>query len=134
MSDTWEGCSARIVAAYVRDNVLDWRLPSTYQFNCKERLMKYLFALSAVLSFAALLSMPIGYYTILRIAITVACLIAIYDDRDKGVSPWNIVFGAIAIVFNPVIPVHFNNREIWSVIDTATGIVFALRFILSLRR
>lgn len=96
--------------------------------------MKYLFALSAVLLFAALLPLPIGYYSILRIAITIACLIAIYDDRDKGVSLWNIVSGAIAIVFNPVIPVHFNDRDIWSVIDIATGIVFALRFILSLRR
>ena len=96
--------------------------------------MKYLFALCAVLLFAALLPLPIGYYSILRIAITVACLIAIYDERDRGVTPWSVTFGLIAIVFNPIAPVYFNNRVIWSVIDVAAGGVFALRFNLSLRR
>lgn len=78
--------------------------------------------------------MPIGYYTILRLSVTFAALLSIYHDRDTGVNAWNVVFGLIAIVFNPIAPVYFNNRVIWSVIDVAAGGVFALRFNLSLRR
>jgi hypothetical protein len=95
--------------------------------------MKYLFALSAVLLFAALLPLPIGYYTILRLSITVAALLSIYHDRDTGINAWNVVFGMIAIVFNPIAPVYFNDRDIWSVIDVAAGSVFALRFMKAIR-
>lgn len=95
--------------------------------------MKIVYALCAVMSFLALLTMPIGYYTVLRLSITVAALLSIYHDRDTGINAWNVVFGLIAIVFNPIAPVYFNDRDIWSVIDVVTGGVFALRFMKAIR-
>jgi hypothetical protein len=61
--------------------------------------------------------------------LTVSGAIIIYNERDQGLSPWNIAFGLVVIVYNPVIPVHFNDRDIWRVLNVAAGIIFGLRLL-----
>ncbi|MBU3680233.1 MAG: hypothetical protein FGM32_11640 [Candidatus Kapabacteria bacterium] len=89
--------------------------------------MKNLLAICMILSFVALAKLPIGYYTILRLVLTVSAVIVIYNERDKGLTPWNIAMGLVAIVYNPVIPVHFSDRDIWRALNVAAGVVFGLR-------
>lgn len=66
-----------------------------------------------------------GYamYNILRIVVTVQALIyaaSFYDDN----KPVSALFGVIAILFNPLIKIHFSRSE-WEVLDLGVAIIFA---------
>jgi len=66
--------------------------------------------------------LPYGYYMLLRL---VACGVFSFAafiafDRKHIVLPW--VYGFMALVFNPIIKIHLP-KEIWSVVDIASGIV-----------
>ena len=72
----------------------------------------------------ACFDLPIGYYTFLRIAITIGSLAIIIKEVQKDVNLLGIAFIAIAILFNPIIPIHFFEKSIWMPIDMLTGILF----------
>jgi len=74
---------------------------------------------------AALGDWPYGYYIFLRFVVCgVSIYIAImaYEWKRSWVS-W--IFGAIAILFNPIIPIHLT-REIWQRIDIGCAILFMI--------
>ena len=80
----------------------------------------------AIMLIAALASWPYGYYTFLRLVVCAcAALIAFKEYQYEGSqgSMWMIGFGGIALLFNPLIPVHLT-RDIWAVIDVAVALVF----------
>lgn len=65
-----------------------------------------------------------GYamYNILRIVVAVQALIyaaSFYDDN----KPVSALFGVIAILFNPLIKIHFSRSE-WEVLDLGTAVIF----------
>jgi hypothetical protein len=88
--------------------------------------MKILYALCAVMLFIAYFKLPIGYYTILRIAVTIGAGFICYYEYQKGPGVTMILFGAIAVVFNPIIPVYLGGRSVWRPIDIASGLAFAV--------
>ena len=69
----------------------------------------------------ALMPLPYGYYTLLRIVICGASgLIALHEyEKKEELSAWVLGFSFIAILYNPVIPVHLT-REIWTPINIIT--------------
>jgi len=78
---------------------------------------------AAVLLLWALSPHSIGYYSVLRwVTCGVGCyLTTIAVDQKKLYWIW--VFGAIAILFNPLIPIHFDKHS-WRILDVITGVVF----------
>lgn len=65
---------------------------------------------------------PYGYYQLLRIVVTVTAgfvAYVLYDEQDRT---W-FAFLAIAILFNPLLPVHLE-RELWTAIDYVTAGIF----------
>ena len=82
------------------------------------------------LLFIALADLPIGYYTFLRIVITVASVIVVFKDLDKGFNFWTVSFGLLAILFNPIIPIYLNSKEYWMPIDFIAASIFAVKFLL----
>lgn len=87
--------------------------------------MKAIALAAAALLFLALAQLPIGYYTFLRIAITIAAVLMIFDSYKERVNIWSIAFGIIAIVFNPIIPVYLYQKDKWMPIDIGAAILFA---------
>jgi len=87
----------------------------------------FLAAIPAVMLLAALASWPYGYYTFLRLVVT-ACAIALvvieYQRTDK-LSVLSIALIGVALLFNPLIPVHLT-RDMWALIDVACGVLFAI--------
>jgi len=71
--------------------------------------------------------MPYGYYTFMR---TVVCGLAGYfayvawQEDILVLRSWAVVFGLIAILFNPIIPVYLK-RGTWFDIDIGVALVFA---------
>ncbi|WP_049781168.1 DUF6804 family protein [Hahella chejuensis] len=77
--------------------------------------------IAAGMLFVGVLSLPYGYYMLLRI---VACGVFAWAafityEKNEEVVPW--VFGILAIVFNPLIKIHFS-KELWAVVDFCSGL------------
>jgi hypothetical protein len=73
----------------------------------------------------AIVNLPYGYYRFLRIAITIIAGInafSVYEKDNKGLF---IVFIAVAILFNPLIPIYLD-KATWTPIDLITGLFFGV--------
>ena len=89
--------------------------------------MKTLLLICSAFLFLALSNLPMGYYTFLRILVTASAVAVVLTEFKGELTPTVITFGLIAILFNPIIPVHFNDKSIWMVIDLIAGILFAIK-------
>lgn len=89
--------------------------------------MKSLLLISAGLLFIGLINLPIGYYTLLRIVVTISSVAIVVTEYKYGINQWVISIGLIAIIFNPLIPIYLNNKFAWIPIDITVGIVFAIK-------
>lgn|SRR5690554_454727 len=89
--------------------------------------MKYLLIICAVLLFLALADLPIGYYTFLRIIVTIGAVAVVISEFENGINFWLIAFGILAILFNPLIPVYLNDKSAWMPIDIIAGIIFLVK-------
>ena len=92
----------------------------------------WLWLIPIALLFIATARMPYGYYTVMR---TVVCGFAGYFayiawQEDVLVSrSWAVVFGLIAILFNPIVPVYLK-RATWFDIDIGVVIFFPVHLML----
>ena len=79
-----------------------------------------------IILFVGLLPMPYGYYTMSRI---IVCLSSIYfsyksNEQKNVLISW--IFIIIAILYNPIIPIYFNDKFIWIGINIPTALMFYL--------
>jgi hypothetical protein len=79
---------------------------------------------AVILLFVALIHLPIGYYTFLRIAITCIAVYNAYEVRHDANKLWMIFFIVAAIVFNPIIPIYLRHKSEWMPVDIIFGVVF----------
>jgi len=93
--------------------------------------MKALSLICAGLLFFALINLPIGYYTILRIVVTIGAAAIVIKEFENGINIWVIVFGLIVIVFNPIIPIYLHNKAIWNPIDFVSGTLFIIKLFIN---
>ena len=96
---------------------------------------RYVFAaarlVNAGLLVWALARHPIGYYTALRFVTCGVCAYAAYVAVKSQHLVWTIAFGAIAILFNPLVSFRMT-RQTWAYVDVIVAIflvvsVFVLR-------
>ena len=78
----------------------------------------------AAMLFIAVLPLPIGYYTLLRIVVFIGALFVISENFNS--VPWILIFALIAILFNPLFPVYLGNKSTWIPIDLICGVLFLL--------
>ena len=79
--------------------------------------------ISVFMLFLAIPKLPYGYYILLRWVVTISALFSVwvaYDSEDKF---WVFLMVGIAILFNPIIPVHLT-KDIWVIIDLIVAILF----------
>lgn len=77
---------------------------------------------AAAMLFLGAAPLPYGYYMLLRL---VACGVFAFAafiayDRKRQILPW--VYGFMALVFNPIIKIHFP-KEMWAAVDVAAGVL-----------
>ncbi len=82
----------------------------------------------SILLFLAVAKLPIGYYTFLRIAVTLVAGIIVGNELQNGSTTSVIVFAIIAILFNPIFPLYIGTKSSWIPIDIICGIVFIIKF------
>ncbi len=74
-----------------------------------------------------ILPMPYGYYTLLRLVICGCSLYFAYHLYEKKDTAFVWVFGFIAVLYNPVIPVYLYEKEIWIVVNLISAFVFFVK-------
>ena len=82
----------------------------------------------SILLFLAVAKLPIGYYTFLRIAVTLVAGIIVGNELQNGSTTSVIVFAIIAILFNPIFPLYIGTKSSWIPIDIICGIVFIIKY------
>ena|SRR5690606_27257769 len=81
-----------------------------------------LWLIPAAMLLLALLQLPYGYYTLLRLVVCLTAAIIAFQSWPKH-QAWSIAFGLVALLFNPLILVSFD-RETWAPIDVAVAMMY----------
>jgi hypothetical protein len=71
----------------------------------------------------AILPLPYGYYTFLRLVVFGGGLFLAYQLYEQKLHKWSVVMAVLAVLFNPFIPVYLS-RETWLPIDIVGAITF----------
>lgn len=87
-------------------------------------LLRALAYVGAGLSVLALANMPYGFYTFLRLALTIVAVVLAVQSHRLQQQGWMWVMIAIAVVWNPLVPV-FLDRSVWSVLNIVAAILLA---------
>jgi hypothetical protein len=89
--------------------------------------MKGLLIIAAGALVLGAFNLPIGYYTFLRILVCATCINILITDYKGEIGPTQIIFGIMAIFFNPLIPIYLHDKAIWKVIDLVAAVVFVVK-------
>lgn len=68
---------------------------------------------------------PYSYYILLRWVVCGTSAYGAFKSAELGKSVWAWVLGIIALLFNPIIPVHLS-REIWAPINIMAALIFVV--------
>ena len=86
--------------------------------------MKNFWYIAAGLLFLGALSLPSGYYDLLRWFIFGVAGFAAYTNFELEQTTWALAFAVIALIFNPFVPLYLYDKFIWAVIDIGAGLAF----------
>lgn len=78
-----------------------------------------------ILLFGCLLKMPYGYYQLVRFVALIGFGILAFIANQQAKQTEMIVYGALAILFQPFIKIALG-REIWNIVDIIIGSVLLL--------
>jgi hypothetical protein len=78
-----------------------------------------------VLILAATTRWPYFFYVLLRLIICASSAFIASRQYAVGKTMWVWVFGAVACLYNPVLPIRMSRPD-WQVINILTAIFFAL--------
>ncbi len=89
--------------------------------------MKQLSFICAGLLILGVFQLPIGYYTFLRIIVSIGAVTILVNEFKGELEPWIITFGIIAILFNPILPIYLHDKTMWVLIDLVAGVLFGIK-------
>ena len=72
--------------------------------------------IAATMLIAALAKFPYAYYILMRWIVCGVATHSAYQAVECHKNGWAWALGLVALVFNPIIPVHLG-RDLWAVID-----------------
>ncbi|AWV98338.1 DUF6804 family protein [Arcticibacterium luteifluviistationis] len=84
----------------------------------------------ALLLFLCLLDMPYGFYQFVRFIALIGFSILAYSARKDGHETQMIVYGGLALLFQPFFKVTLG-RELWNIIDVIIGLGLIINYLKS---
>jgi hypothetical protein len=91
--------------------------------------MTYLKPLLVIAGIMLLLAIPpiwpYAYYQLMRVVVCIAAAVGAYHAFKTDRTGWVWVLGAVAILFNPIAPIHMD-KESWVVPDLIGAIIMFL--------
>lgn len=76
--------------------------------------------IATLMSLVALGRMPYGYYMLLRVFLCVVCVYYLLQIRLALSSGHRVALGGLAVLYNPVLPVHLASKPLWSLVNLGT--------------
>lgn len=67
--------------------------------------------------FAESLDLPDGYYMLLRV---ITCATCVYSAVKFKMEWTRWIFGVFAVLYNPILPVHLGEKDLWAIINLVT--------------
>jgi hypothetical protein len=112
-------------------------VPSTSDFVVGTLQFKsipwWLWLAPIVLLAVATARMPYGYYTFTRIVVCASAALIAYiswKESENVISRlWAVMFGLIAVLFNPLVPIYLK-RATWFSIDIGIAAIFAAHLVI----
>ncbi|MGB2762113.1 MAG: DUF6804 family protein [Minisyncoccales bacterium] len=91
--------------------------------------------IASTLLLLTFLDWPYGYYNFLRIIVAGAAIYYAYYlyQKLKELDLWFWGLIAIAIIFNPIVPIYLGDKTIWIIIDVIAAIFF-ISFIIKFKK
>jgi uncharacterized membrane protein len=88
------------------------------------RIPRWVWPITAALLVIATFDLPYGYYTFLRIVVCGFAVVVFFHtwQDDAPTRIWPLTFVGIAILFNPLVPVHLD-RGSWFYLDIGAAIL-----------
>ena len=80
---------------------------------------------TAVMLLFAIFPLPYGYYTLLRLVVSVSSGISAFHSLENKKTGLALAFGLILLLFNPIIPIYLD-KGTWIIIDIMIGIFFGI--------
>lgn len=84
--------------------------------------MKQFYIILAGMLLLCLAPMPYGYYQFVRFASMVVFAVMAYQYYVKKQVEWAVVFGALALLFQPFVKIALG-RTIWNIVDVGVAIM-----------
>lgn len=75
----------------------------------------------AILFFVCLLSMPYGYYQLVRFIALASFVLLAYNTYSQGNKTEAIIYVCLAILFQPLVKIALG-RQVWNIVDVVVGI------------
>ncbi|MFT5941098.1 MAG: hypothetical protein ACI9AV_002330 [Sediminicola sp.] len=91
----------------------------------KNKILNILSIICACHLFFAGLDLPEVFYVYLRVIVSSVALLTMMKNLRKN-TIYVIIFGSIAIIFNPIIPIYLYNKTVWVLLDIVTALIFLL--------
>lgn len=89
----------------------------------KGLLPSWVFVVPAALLIIAVFPLQYGYYQFLRLVVCGTAAFAATGASASERTAWLVVFGGIALLYNPFMPIHLT-REIWIGVNAATALLY----------
>jgi hypothetical protein len=85
----------------------------------------------ALMCLIAITDLPYGYYQLVRFAVCGTCAFLAYSNFQsrRALNGWLILLVAIAVLFNPIVPIHLT-KEIWRWVDGLVAVTLVVHLIL----
>ena len=74
----------------------------------------------------ACFDLQVGYYIFLRTILFVVSLTIIVNELKQKKDFKAVEFIAIALIFNPIVPIYLYKKSLWIVIDILTAMFFLI--------
>lgn len=91
--------------------------------------MKPLYITVCIILGIALLPISGGFYSLVRIIVTISAVAATIQNSSNGINIWSIIYGGMAILFNPLVPVYLHDKGAWVMIDIIAIILFIIQIV-----
>jgi hypothetical protein len=92
-------------------------------------LPRALWIIPALVLIIAAFPLPYGYYMFVRIVACLTCALLAYSAY-RSTPPavlWTAAFALLAVLFNPVIPIHLT-RKVWMTLDLGAATIILAHF------
>jgi hypothetical protein len=73
-----------------------------------------------LMTLVALGPMPYGYYMLLRVFLSLVCVYYLVQSGSELSSGHRVALGGLAMLYNPVLPVHLGSKALWSLMNLGT--------------